>query len=606
MTFTRAVCYALFLLVELAGHTAFSQATVPDSIYQRAYRAILANDYSSAIDLFEQYVSLPAKASDSLKRGNALIGIGIANDKKGNYDEALKNYFLALKAYETLHNDRKIAGTLKNIGSTYREFKDYPKSLEFLLQALLKMQAIKDSAGMADIYDDIGIVYLQQDSIASSIYYLEKVAGPFSKFPADDVKAYAFNNLADAYEKARRYEDALRFYQSSLALEEKLDDRFAVAIMEGNIGELYTKMGKSDQAIRHAKKGLEMATGLRSNLVLESLYSNLAEIYTAAGNYKEALAYRNKQMAFQDSLFKEQSLKNYAEMDAKYQGEKRRQQIISLQQKATIDQLEISGQQRTRYFLLGALVLVLITAGVLLRSFFVKRAANRQLFQLNGKLAAANESKTKLFGILSHDLRGPVSSLFNYLELQKTTVQSSAEIQDQEEQIMRSADQLLETMEDLLIWSKSQLESIVPFIERIDIDPLFKEMVNLLSDTAKMRQVQLTIHSEQDLTVLGDVNFLRIVIRNLVSNAIAFTPTGGQVELLARMENDKPVILVRDTGSGIPETALPFIFDWASARSDSSGLGLKLVKDFVDRLNASITVLSGSQGTEFRIAGLSY
>jgi signal transduction histidine kinase len=604
MNLARSLRFTLLLLLAMADQQAFPQV-VPDSIFQRAYRRILANDYASAIDLFGQYIALSPKVSDPLKRGNALIGIGIANDKIGNYDEALSYYFLALKTYETLKNDRKIAGTLKNIGSTYREFKNFGKSLEFLFQALQKMQLLKDSAGMADIYNDIGIVYLQQDSIALSIHNLEKIAGPFSRFPADDVKAYAFNNLADAYEKAKRYQDALRYYQSSLALEKKLNDQYAVAIMEGNIGELYTRMGKTGEAIRHAKKGLALAKTLRSNFVFQSLYGNLAEIYTAGNNFTAALACRNQQVSYQDSIFKEQSLKNYADMDAKYQGEKRRQQIVSLQQKATIDQLELSGQRRTRYFLLGWLVLAVITAGVLLRSFVVKRAANWQLFQLNGKLAAANESKTRLFSILSHDLRGPVSSLFNYLQLQKTAVQSVAETKDQEEQIMRSADQLLETMEDLLIWSKSQLESIAPFIERIAIDPLFKEMVNLLSDTAKMHQIQLTIHCEQDLTVLGDVNFLRIVIRNLVSNAIAFTPTGGQVELCARMENDKPVILVSDTGPGIPETALPFIFDWAGARSDSSGLGLKLVKDFVDRLNASITVLSGSQGTEFRIAGLS-
>jgi signal transduction histidine kinase len=129
--------------------------------------------------------------------------------------------------------------------------------------------------------------------------------------------------------------------------------------------------------------------------------------------------------------------------------------------------------------------------------------------------------------------------------------------------------------------------------------------VNLLSDTARIKAIQLDVSCEENITVLGDINFLRIVIRNLVSNAIKFTPAGGKVQLCAVAENGKPVILVKDNGAGIPETSLPVLFDWTGVRSDSSGLGLKLVKDFIERMDASITVLSGTNGTEFRIAGLS-
>jgi signal transduction histidine kinase len=597
-------------LLGTVGNRAFPQTQetpIPDSVYQRAYRAIKANDYESAIAFFEQYLSLSPKITDSLKRGNALIGIGIANDKKGNYDEALKYYFLAFKAYETLHNDRKIAGTLKNIGSTYREFKNYGKSLDFLFQALGKMEALKDSAGMANIYNDIGITYLQWDSIPLSIRYLEKVAGPLRKFPADDIKAYAYNNLADAYDKAERYKDALRYYQSSLDLDEKMKDRFAVAIVEGNMGELYSKMGNPEEAIRHGKRGLDIAKELRSGFVLESLYGDLAEIYTRLKDYEDALESRSKQMEWKDSIFKEQSLKNYAEMDAKYQGEKRRQEIVSLQQKATINQLELKAQQRTRYFLLGVLLLALIIAGVLLRSYYVKRATNRQLSRLNRQLEEANQSKTKLFSILSHDLRTPVSSLFNFLQLRKNSAGLSppSPTQLREEQIMRSADHLLETMEDLLIWSKSQMDSVAPFPEHISVSSLFEELIGLLRDTASVKNVQLTSNFEEGITVLADINFLRIVIRNLLGNAIKFTPAGGSVHLIAASENNQPVIIVNDNGPGIPGSSLPFLFDWTGARSDSSGLGLRLVKDFVDRMGATIMVSSGMHGTEFRITGLS-
>lgn len=577
----------------------------PDSLFALASQYRTNGDFNKALDIYHQCLATAQKDKDSLRIGNALIGIGIINDKKGKFEEALQYYFMALKVYGNIGNQVKIGGTLKNIGNTYRVLQRYPSASSFLQQALAVQLKANDSTRIANILNDIGVVYYDQDSLTQALGYFKKIITVFNNNITEEIRANVLNNTGLTYAKMKRYAEALNYYQPALTLMQKRNDLYGIALVVGNLGDLYYKMNNFSKALEYHSQNLAIARQINSNELLQQSYNNLKRTYTALGNYKKAYEYQQGEINLKDTIYKKQSILNYEEMQTKYQAEKKQQEIRLLQRDNQIAAIELTNQRRTKYFLLTGIALALILAISIYRSYINKKASNRELNQLNTKLAEANNSKVKLLSIISHDLRSPVSSLFNFLQLQKINsgklTKEDRSAMDQK--IGQSAENLLEAMEDILIWSKSQMEHFTPLRELVDVEELFDEIIHLNEPFAAGKNIELKKELNNSFSFYTDPNFIKIILRNLVSNAIKFTPAHGRVTLSSEKQNNVIDLRVKDTGQGIAPADLATVFEWNSIRSDSSGLGLKLAREFTEKLGGTISVTSQKdQGTEFIVS----
>src|SRR5882762_9078219 len=154
----RLLLTTIVLIISCGARSA-AQTVLFDTLYQHANQERNAGAYDKAIAGYQQCLTMATSFKDSLRIGNSLIGIGISNDEGGRFEEALQYYFKALDVYEQIGNSKKAGGTLKNIGNTYRVMKNYPKASGFLQQALELQYTRKDSASVANVLDDIGLVY---------------------------------------------------------------------------------------------------------------------------------------------------------------------------------------------------------------------------------------------------------------------------------------------------------------------------------------------------------------------------------------------------------------------------------------------------------------
>lgn len=601
----RVVFTSIITIVTALSLAARAQPVNLDSLFALAGQYRTNSDFNQSIAVYRQCLSIAQKNKDSLRTGNALIGIGIANDKKGRYEEALEYYFKALKVYGSIGNQVKVGGTLKNIGNTYRVLQRYNSASNFLLQALAVQQKENDSTRIANILNDIGSVYYDQDSCTKALSYFKRVTTEFNEHITDEIRANVFNNIGLTYAKLKLYREALSYFQPGLALMRKRNDQYGIALVLGNTGDLYYKMNDFSKALEYHLQNLAIVQQINSNELLQQSYNNLQRTYVALGNYKKAYEYQLGEMAIKDTVYKKQSILNYEEMQAKYQAEKSQQEILLLQRDNQIATIELTNQRRTKYFLLTGIVLALILAVSLYRSYINKKRTNQELNQLNNKLAEANNSKVKLLSIITHDLRSPVSSLFNFLQLQKINSGKldKAEREKIDRNISQSAENLLEAMEDILIWSKSQMEHFTPVREFCDADELLDEIIHLNAPFADGKNITLKKEVNSGFSFYTDPNFIKIILRNLVSNAIKFTPPMGMVILTCVQQNPGIVFSVKDTGQGIEPADLINIFEWNSIRSDSSGLGLKLAREFTEKLGGTISVTSQKdQGTEFIVS----
>jgi signal transduction histidine kinase len=599
--FIRWLFLTVIIIPSFIGRIA-AQHNKLDSLFDRAKQFRMTGELTKAMVKYSECLFFAQKSKDSLKTGNALIGIGIIHEQSGRYEEALQSYFKALDIYQKINNPKKIGGTLKNIGNIYRSLRQYDNALKFLSQAFDIQSSQKDSASTGNVLNDIGLVYMDQDSNARALSYFNRIIEDYGKGIIVEVRANVLNNLGLTLTKLKRYPGAQEYYFSSLELMQKIQYQYGIALVLGNLGDLYYHSNDLKKALDYHFQSLAIAQRLKSNNLLLNSFENLRKTFLALGNYPKAYEYAFGEMTLKDTIYKNQSVQDYEEMQAKYQYDKDQQDILLLQQNNKIANIEAGNQRRAKYYLLTGIILVLLLAGLLYRDYRVKQQTNKTLKVLNDRLGEADRSKTKLFSIISHDLRSPISSLFGFLQLQK---KSSAKLKrkDQDEyhgKFVQSAQLLLDAMEDLLLWSKSQMDHFEQAVELTDVGELLNEIIQLNEPLASNKQICLEQKASPGLTFLTDPNFLRIILRNLISNAIKFSPARGKILLFADNRDGDIIFSVTDDGPGISQSELANIFEWSSIRSDSSGLGLRLAKEFAEKLGGRLEARPRLQaGTEF-------
>ncbi|WP_276485159.1 tetratricopeptide repeat protein [Paraflavitalea pollutisoli] len=601
----RYIVYSLLLIVACLQQVAAQRAQWDTVLYRQANEYRTKGDYANALTAFRDCYQRAVADKDSLHMGNSLIGIGIVNDEQGSLDSALRYYFHALTIYRNIHNPIKTGGTLKNIGNVYRVLKHYDKATEYLQQALATQIAQKDSTRIGNVLNDIGLVYMDQDSILTARGYFEQVINIYGGKVSKETKAYVYNNLGIIAAGANQYRQALEYYQAGLELMRQLDKQYGIALILDNIGDTWLARREYRQARKYYDDSYAIARSINTSELLRSLYDDFARLYSQQGDYRKAFEYQALGASLKDTIYQEESQKAYAEMNTRYETEKKQAQIQLLERDNKIANIEVESQRRGKYLFLIASALILAVAVLVYRGYRARKKTNSQLNLLNQQLTEANSSKIKLLSIISHDLRGPVSSLFHFLQLKKIRA-GYANVQEQENfdrKISHSAENLLEAMEDLLIWSKSQMEQFEPVMEMLDIAELYDEIIELHGPAAANKQITLQRQGNPLPQLYTDPNFVKIILRNLVGNAIKFTPPSGTVTLSATREGQMIRLLVSDTGPGISVADQQNIFEWNSIRSDSSGLGLKLAREFTERLAGQLSVSSANgQGALFTVS----
>ena len=240
-----------------------------------------------------------------------------------------------------------------------------------------------------------------------------------------------------------------------------------------------------------------------------------------------------------------------------------------------------------------------------------------ELAQLNTKLMRSEEelrklvaSKDKFFSIISHDLKNPFHALMGFSEflLLSLDVSSKRDIKDMVNNIHISAKSTYNLLENLLEWSRMQTGRMPHKPQKIEISVLVNETITLLSGNAKAKNINLCSDIKRDYLVFADINMINSVIQNLTTNALKFTPNGGQVKISVDHadDNDLVEISVTDTGVGIaPEDAEKlFRIDMhhsteGTDKEGGTGLGLILCKEMVEKNGGQIWIKSAvGEGTK--------
>lgn len=203
-------------------------------------------------------------------------------------------------------------------------------------------------------------------------------------------------------------------------------------------------------------------------------------------------------------------------------------------------------------------------------------------------LERINQTKNKLFSIISHDLRAPIASLQSYLEIlsqMDMEEENWQEIRTDLIQISQSTDNMLS---NLLTWSKSQMEGIKLDKKLINLADALSPVIEVFHSVARVKQIELNYSINHTLKVLADEDMLQLVIRNILSNSIKFTHPVGRIDLEVTFDNLNYLIKISDTGIGMTESIQSSLFSikaepsYGTKNEKGVGLGLSLSKEFTE------------------------
>lgn len=269
--------------------------------------------------------------------------------------------------------------------------------------------------------------------------------------------------------------------------------------------------------------------------------------------------------------------------------------------------LELQQEKTTRWILISFTSLLLIAISLIYLGLRIKQKANllldkkiRQLDILNEQLMVANQTKAKLFGIISHDLRSPVSQWFTFIRLQQTNPGLLTEVgkNQYQQELLLSSSNLLATMEDLLLWSKSQMDHFTLHNEDIDIADLLTELMVQLQAEAKDKKLKLEVEKPDYQFVISDYNLLFTILRNLLQNAVTHAFPGTVILICANINaQQQPYISIINRGEMIPADRLERLVNEVDINSKPSGYGLLIVKDLSAVIGAQLNICSTLEGT---------
>ncbi|GAB4302830.1 MAG: tetratricopeptide repeat protein [Marinilabiliales bacterium] len=622
-----------------------------DAFYNIAEVSYYQNNNDSALYYYQKALQLYKKLNNLKKQSDCFITIGIIYDIWGNFDLALEYYKKAYVTYEKINNKEGMSMALNNIGIVYnfrgqydkgyiyfqksleieeelnnldgiayslnniglmnRKMGRFDKSIEYYRRSIKIKQQIKDNEGVAVTLINLGSVFEEINKPDSALSCYNKALIIYKEIDNEEGIGYAYNNIGNINKDKKLYDKALNYYKNALFYRKKINNLSGVASTMNNIAELYLLQKKNGFAKLYLDSCRNITLGLNLKEVLADLYLNYTNYFSATGNYDSALTYHIAFTEIKDSLLNEKLHKQINELQTKYETEKKENKI-KLQQ-ADIESKEaiIQKKKLETLILIIAGLFLLIISGFIYRQYRFKAKTGKILASKNKELRELIATKNKFFSIISHDLRNPFGTLVSVSQMLKDRFGLLTE--DEKTQIIqiihKSANMSKELIENLLQWSMAQSGKISYNPESLNIMELCKKTIDLLKLQAQKKNINISLNCVNKLKVYADIKSLETVLRNIISNAIKFTPENGEISINAISNNSNVSISIRDTGIGMKKDDVEKIFridtdhkKIGNSKEKGTGLGLILCKELIEINKGSIKVESEpGKGSEFTI-----
>lgn len=395
------------------------------------------------------------------------------------------------------------------------------------------------------------------------------------------------------------------YYFKSLPLLEKENDPVQLYKIYSNIANLYYEQYKDKKAIYYFEKAYQLAQKTAAFNLKEDAAFNMATVEEAQSNFKQALAYRKEHEQWKDSLNNQNNIWAIADLEKKFAVKEKQKEVNLLEAKNKIHRAE-------RNTLLWSSGLLIILLGTGIYFYFQKVKTNLIISKQKAVLDDLNATKDKLFSIVSHDLRSSVNALkSSNSKLQNSLDTKNYELLDTQLNTNSAiANGAYNLLDNLLNWALLQTEQSFFYQENTHLLSIARQVAFNYEPLMVHKSIVFKTQIPTSVLIFVDTDSFKIILRNLLDNAIKFCPENGQVSLYTRLTDDGFChLIIEDTGSGMTETKrkellAPTVLLSKKGKEEGigTGLGMQLCKSLIAKNNGKLDIETKlNQGTKMII-----
>jgi len=496
-------------------------------------------------------------------------------------------------------------------GRTYAEIGNYKEALDDLLTA--EKFAGNNTDELAEVHSERSYVYMLLKDYDKAIeeanqsLALNKIAKDFKSI------AIVYGRLGSISIYIKDYKAALAYSDTAYQMSQKVgNNRLRAKTMIG-YATIYNLQHNYIKAVPYAKNGAALADSIGIMDALSTAYQELVTSYEQTGDLKAAMFYQKKYIAIKDSLNGFYRTKNLQLIQSYFDLDRRLGAIAAFEQNAK----QIKAKMQFQRIIIISLTLSLLTVIVLLLITYYFYKQKKELSDELGRkhntllehkklieaqtenLQMVSKIKDKLLAVIGHDLRTPLANLRNMVEMFEADYISADEVH----WLMRDINPLVKgaelTLSNLMEWACSQIKGQSINSSRLDIFLLGVEMEQTFNHALHQKNIEFLNQATAGQSVMADENHIKVVLRNLISNAIKFTDTNGTIKLNSTYEENNVIVSVQDTGKGMTADEVNKLFypqthfsQPGTQGEHGTGIGLLLCKELVELNGGKIWITS--------------
>ena len=574
----------------------------------------------SAILFGEKALSLAKEQGYVSGQAWALNTLGTAFYVNGSYEQALKAYLDSKELFEKVGNDHRVRLARNNIGLIYIAQEQFEKAAAIYLELVSNKETANDSVLQATALFNLGLSYDFLGKYDLALEKLNQSLAISSEKNLHRLKSMALNRMGEVYFHKEEFEKAKSFYRE--VIQDTLGtNNWELAFAHTGLAQTFLAAKDFDKATEHGMLGFEFAKKVKAKWDIARVLGIIAKAHAEEGDFEKAYNYKFLEAQYKDSI----------QLEAR----EKELNFLHLQQKETENlalarENEINLQKiRTNKLVNIGIGLLFIFISVL--AFFsynnnkMKSSLNKKLLSKNSDVArqniliskqkkeleSLNSTKDKLFSIISHDLKSPLSTILGTLDLIKRGVLSDQEQRDIFKKLHYRVYIINQMLNNLLHWANAQQLGIRIRRTHFDLTKTVEQTLSIARILAEDKNITLKHEYHGPKIIIADEDHIKIILQNLIGNAIKFTPENGKVYIEYSETDDYILIHIKDTGIGMSEEKIREVFSLTGTeitvngtkQESGTGIGLMLAREFIKKNGGHFDIESAKgKGTVINVS----
>ncbi|NOT74399.1 MAG: response regulator [Cyclobacteriaceae bacterium] len=568
-------------------------------------------DYRQAL----QYGREALRLSEQI---NFKEGIAMAKNRMANCYWILGDNELAIEyalSAASIAEENKLislqADAYRLLGATYTGRREFDKAEYYINEAEKKCLQIGNEELLMKVYNASGLILSFKKNNDSSILILNEALRLAVKNHKSFYIPIIYGNLGQVHAKlstSDASEVAAKFYKTSLILARQEQNHYAEVVALNHMGSTTMAHGQFKESQEYLTEALALSEriGFKSHKLI--IYMNFIGLKMKQKDFWGAHEYMSHYYSLKDTLLNEKKTRRVVELEMLHETEKREATIKLLEQEKRIQSIWAN------VFVVG----IILSIGVGLIIYRLQKLRTRKTKELletqkklNAKLKETDVLKSRFFANISHEFRTPLTLIKGPIEEKLNSPRLSGSDREIFSVVRRNTNRLLDLVNQLLDLSKLEAGKMELQLKSDNLHEFIQLLVTSFDSLAEHKKITFIRNINiADKPARFDSDKLEKIIGNVLFNAFKFTPAEGRVELtIQSSDQNKLNILISDTGRGIPEDEIPYVFtpfyQIKNTQDDGqpgTGLGLSLVNELVKLHNGTINLKSRvNEGTEINI-----